>query len=41
MHALLPLAGKGNSGWDYAMIPVLGPVVGATLAGLVVRAVAM
>jgi glycerol uptake facilitator protein len=41
MHALLPLAGKGKSGWDYAMIPVLGPIVGATVAGLLVRAAAM
>jgi glycerol uptake facilitator protein len=38
VHALLPVAGKGNSGWDYAAIPVLGPVVGALLAGLVIRA---
>jgi glycerol uptake facilitator protein len=41
MHALLPLAGKGRSEWDYAMIPVFGPLVGATLAGLVVRATAI
>ena len=41
MYALLPLAGKGNSGWDYAIIPVLGPIVGAALAGLVVRATAL
>ena len=41
MHALLPLAGKGNSEWDYALIPVLGPVIGATLAGLLVRTVEM
>jgi glycerol uptake facilitator protein len=28
-HALLPIAGKGPSGWVYAWIPVLGPVLGA------------
>jgi glycerol uptake facilitator protein len=29
VHALLPVAGKGPSEWDYAAIPVLGPVIGA------------
>lgn len=35
-HALLPIAGKGGSGWDYAPIPVIGPVIGGALAGLAV-----
>jgi glycerol uptake facilitator protein len=35
-HALLPIAGKGASGWDYAPIPVVGPLLGAGLAGLAV-----
>jgi glycerol uptake facilitator protein len=30
-HALLPIAGKGDSGWSYAWIPVVGPIVGAVL----------
>ena len=38
MHALLPVAGKGQSGWDYAAVPVFAPVIGALLAGLVIRA---
>jgi glycerol uptake facilitator protein len=38
-HALLPIAGKGSSGWDYAPIPVLGPILGAVLAGLAVVAI--
>ena len=38
-HALLPIAGKGSSGWDYAPIPILGPIIGAVLAGLAVLAV--
>jgi glycerol uptake facilitator protein len=38
-HALLPIAGKGSSGWDYAAIPIVGPIVGAVLAGLAVVAV--
>jgi glycerol uptake facilitator protein len=27
-HAVLPIAGKGSSDWEYAWIPVLGPIVG-------------
>ncbi len=38
MHALLPIAGKGDSGWDYAAIPVIGPLAGALLGGLAVAA---
>lgn len=38
MHALLPIQGKGDSGWDYAAIPVIGPVAGAILGGLAVAA---
>jgi glycerol uptake facilitator protein len=41
MHSILPLAGKGNSGWDYALIPALCPVIGAALAGLLVRTLEM
>ena len=36
-HALLPIAGKGNSDWGYAAIPVVGPLVGATFAGLLLH----
>ena len=34
MHALLPVSDKGGSNWDYAWIPVVGPVVGGVLAAL-------
>jgi len=35
MHAILPLpGGKRDSDWGYAWIPVVGPLLGATLAGL-------
>jgi glycerol uptake facilitator protein len=27
-HAILPIAGKGASDWDYAWIPVVGPILG-------------
>jgi glycerol uptake facilitator protein len=36
-HALLPIPGKGTSDWAYAWIPVVGPLLGATLGGLVIR----
>lgn len=32
-HAVLPIAGKGGSDWAYAWVPVLGPMIGAGLAG--------
>jgi glycerol uptake facilitator protein len=38
-HALLPIAGKGGSDWSYAGIPVIGPLIGGALAGLLVRAI--
>lgn len=27
-HALLPIHGKGSSDWGYALIPVIGPILG-------------
>jgi glycerol uptake facilitator protein len=41
MHALLPVAGKAKTDWSYAPIPILGPVIGALLAGWVIRTVAL
>ena len=32
-HALLPIAGKGGNDWNYAWIPVVGPLIGGLLAG--------
>jgi glycerol uptake facilitator protein len=37
-HAVLPIAGKGSSDWGYAGIPIVGPLIGASLAGLFVHA---
>jgi len=36
-HALLPIAKKGGSDWGYAGVPVVGPLIGGALAGLVSR----
>lgn len=40
-YSLLPIAGKGGSGWRYAWIPILGPVLGAGLAAEVIRGLKM
>ncbi len=34
-HALLPIKGKGGSDWSYAWVPIVGPLVGGAIAGLV------
>lgn len=31
-HFLLPIPGKGSSGWNYSWIPVVGPMLGAIAA---------
>ncbi|MGE5142436.1 MAG: MIP/aquaporin family protein [Acidobacteriota bacterium] len=37
-HALLPIAGKGKSDWDYAWIPVAGPIAGGLIAAFLYKA---
>jgi len=37
MHFILPIKGKGSSGWGYSWVPVVGPVVGGILAALVFK----
>jgi glycerol uptake facilitator protein len=36
-HAILPIAGKGDSDWSYATIPIVGPLTGGALAGIALR----
>lgn len=31
-HSLLPIKHKGNSNWNYAIVPIIGPIIGALLA---------
>ena len=38
-HAALPIAGKGPSDWGYAMVPVIGPLLGGGLAGILLRVI--
>ncbi len=38
-HSVLPIANKGTSDWGYALIPIMGPLIGGTIAGLLIRAI--
>jgi glycerol uptake facilitator protein len=40
-HAILPMAGKGESDWGYAPIPIVGPLIGGALAGWLLRVLAV
>jgi glycerol uptake facilitator protein len=37
IHWLLPIPGKGGSNWNYAYVPIVGPLLGGALAGVLVR----
>ncbi len=34
VHALIPMKDKGGSDWSYAWVPIIGPVIGSSLAAL-------
>ncbi len=37
-HAVLPIPGKGTSDWEYAWVPVVGPIVGGSLGAIAYHA---
>jgi glycerol uptake facilitator protein len=38
-HAVLPIAGKGDSDWGYAWIPIVGPIIGGVAGAMLYGAV--
>ena len=34
VHAILPIAGKGDSDWAYSWVPVFGPIAGGIAGAL-------
>ncbi|WP_420032540.1 MIP/aquaporin family protein [Streptomyces sp. cg28] len=38
VHQLLPIPNKGTSDWGYALVPVVGPLIGGALAGVIYNA---
>lgn len=34
IHSIIPMKGKGSSDWSYAWVPIVGPIIGASLAAL-------
>jgi glycerol uptake facilitator protein len=38
MHFILPIPGKGSSDWEYAWVPVVGPVLGGLVGALLAKA---
>lgn len=38
-HAVLPIAGKGDSDWGYAMVPVVAPIAGGILGAVIFNVV--
>lgn len=39
MHAILPMKNKGSSDWQYALIPIAGPLIGGALAAIIFNCV--
>jgi glycerol uptake facilitator protein len=38
VHAILPIPNKGGSDWGYSWVPVVGPLLGGAVAGLLAAA---
>ena len=34
MHAIMPIANKGDSDWAYAWVPIAGPIVGGIIGAV-------
>ena len=38
-HAVLPISGKGNSDWRYALVPVIGPLIAGGISAAMIKLV--
>jgi glycerol uptake facilitator protein len=38
-HAVLPIAGKGDSDWEYSWVPVLAPILGGVVGAQLFKAI--
>jgi glycerol uptake facilitator protein len=38
-HAVLPIPGKGGSDWGYALVPILGPLIGGAIAAAAIHVI--
>jgi len=38
-HAILPIEGKGDSDWGYALVPVIAPLAGGVVGALISKAI--
>ena len=36
-HAILPISGKGNSDWGYALVPIVGPLIGSGIGAAITK----
>jgi glycerol uptake facilitator protein len=36
-HFVLPIAGKGKSDWGYALVPIVGPLIGGSIGAVIVK----
>ena len=36
-HAILPISGKGNSDWGYALVPIVGPLIAGGLGTVIIK----
>lgn len=34
IYSIIPMKGKGSADWSYAWVPIIGPIIGASLAAL-------
>lgn len=32
IHSIIPIPGKGDSNWNYAIVPIIGPIIGSIIA---------